>query len=182
MRNNFDIKKLISENMAIAVTAAVAVTLFIIYIIVFAPLLKMVRVKYAECKNCENQVVEARNLIVHSRDLDEKYGGRVLMSEEEAASAIDELAKHGKSLGIDIVSMKPLDIIKKEGTPYKIMPVEMQIESSGEKFVEFLGSVDELEKALIRLNSFEVFPDTDDRTRLKAKLILGMYLSLNNSE
>lgn len=181
MGNNIDIKKLFKENTVIAVAVIVVVAVFIVYFTVFAPLLKEIKLKYLECGVCENQIVEARDLISYASGLDKTYGGRILISEKDAASAIDELAKDGKSLGIDIISMKPQDIVVKESAPYKILPVDMVIESPDEKFVDFIGSVSSLQKALVRIKAFEVYPDKDDRTKLKANLTLEMYLSTKDT-
>ena len=181
MANKIDIKKLFAENTIMAVAVVVVIAVFVVYFTVFAPLLKTIKLKYLECKSCENQIVEARDLIAYTSGLDKTYGGRILISEKDAASAIDELAKDGKSLGIDIISMKPKDIAVKESTPYKILPVDMAVESPDEKFVDFIGSIGNLNKALIRIKAFEVYPDKDDRTKLKANLTLEMYLSAKDT-
>ena len=57
----------------------------------------------------------------------------------------------------------------------------METESTDEKFVDFIDSIDNLEKALIRIKKFDVFPNKEDRTKVKAKLTLEMYLSTKDA-
>lgn len=182
MKNKIDIIKFAKENVLITVVTAIVAVFLIIYLIIFAPLLKKIGSKYMECKALECQLAEGRTLISSAAGLEKKVGGRVLMSEKDAATAIDNFAKHGKTLGIDIISIKPKDVIAKEGTPYKILPVEMKIESNDKQFVQFIGSLDELNKALVRVRSFEIVPKADDRTKLNVDLTLDVYLSAKDMD
>jgi len=151
MNVNIKLIKLIKENQVITIIIACVIVVLITYLVIFAPLMKNLRIKYVECRNCENQILDARNLISYARNIDKSYAGRVLISEKEAAAGVDEFIKHGKALGINFVSVKPRDVIIKEGSPYKILPIELDIEAQDKQLVDFMGSIDELKKAIKEL-------------------------------
>ena len=68
-------------------------------------------------------------------------------------------------------------VVDRNDTGYKILPVEMKIESTHEQLAAFLGSVDDLEKGLIRVVSFEIVPDQTDPTKCITDLTVHMYFS-----
>jgi hypothetical protein len=105
---------LIKKNRAAAIAIGIALCAIIAYLIFFVPALNKLGSKYAECRSCENRVIDARNLVELGDKIDKAYGGRVLLSEKEASTGIDEFTKHGKSLGVSFVSMKPGEIIIKD--------------------------------------------------------------------
>jgi len=177
MSERIDIRKFVKENPAVVYGVAAIVAALVVYVIFFAPLLKKLGIKYTECRNCENQLWEARNTIEYAASLDRSAGARVLISEKEASSGIEELTKFGKSLGIAFSGIKPGDVVYGSGSSYKIMPVELNMEANGDQFVKFMGSVDELKKAIVRMKSFNITPDSNDRNMLKINLIVEIYLS-----
>jgi len=177
MRDSGRLIKLIKENQIIVIAVSVLIAISVIYFIIFIPLIRELKVKYTECRLCEGQTVYARSLIGYASHLDASSGERVLVSEKEAAEGLDEFTNHGKSLGINFISIKPKEIIVKEGVPYKILPIELEIEATDKQFVSFMGSIDELKKAIITVNSFDINPDRQNRTLLEAKMVINMYLS-----
>jgi len=180
MSGKFDLMKLIRANQTIAVIAAIAISISLIYGILFFPRMKELRAKYLDCRSCESQVVDARSLIEAVPKPDKESGTRVLISEKEASSGIDDFTKYSKSLGVDFLSMKPGNIVIPQGMPYKVLPIEMSIEATGEQFVKFTGSIDELKKAIVTVKSFDITPDKDDGRRLKVDMVIDMYLSLKD--
>lgn len=178
MNGNIDIKKIVRENQVAVLMISAALVLVFMYIIAIAPIANKLHLKYPECRICENQVADARNLIEAGRNIYKEYGGRTLISEQEAAVGIEGFTKYGKSLGVNFLSIKPQDIIKKEGALYKILPIELSFEASGEQFVKFMTSVDELKKAIVTMKSFDITPDKDDRKKLKVSMVINIYLSL----
>ncbi len=180
MSGKFDLMKLIKANQTIVVIVAIAISISLIYGIFFFPRMKVLRAKYLGCRLCESQVADARNLIGAVSRLNKESGTRTLISEKEAASGIDEFTKYSKSLGINFLSMKPGNVITPEGMPYKILPIEMEIETTGEQFVKFVGSIDELKKAIVTVKSFDITPDKNDDKRLKVNMAIDMYLSLKD--
>lgn len=180
MNGKFDLMKLIRANQAIAVIVVIAISIPLVYGIFFFPRMKELRAKYLDCRSCESRVVDARNLIKAVSMLGKEYGTRILISEKEAASGIDEFAKYSKSLGINFLSIKPGNVIIPEGMPYKILPIEMEIDATGEQFVKFVGSIDELKKAIVTVKSLDITPNKDDGRRLKVDMVIDMYLSLKD--
>lgn len=180
MSDKFDLIKLIKENQIIAIVVAFVVSISLVYGIFFFPRIKELRAKYLDCRSCESQVADARNLIEEVSRLDKATGARILISEKEASSGIDEFTKHCKSLGVNFLSMKPGNIVTPEGMPYKILPIEMEMEATGEQLVKFMGSIDELKKAIVTVKSFDITPDKDDDRKLKIDMVTNLYLSLKD--
>lgn len=177
MNGKDELIKLIKTN-PIAVWAVISgIVAFIVYAIVFTPLMKQMNVKYAECKRAENEIVSTRNIIDGAKALGKSYGSRVLISEKEAASGIEEFTKHAKGLGVNFIYIKPQNTILKKDTPYKILPIEMELEANDSQFVAFMGSIDELKKTIIAVHDFDIKPDAADRTKLRAKITINLYLS-----
>ncbi|MDP2929660.1 MAG: type 4a pilus biogenesis protein PilO [Candidatus Omnitrophota bacterium] len=180
MRDKFDLRKFISANQIAAIMIIIVVCMSLAYGIFFLPRMKELRVKYLECRLCESQVIDARNQVQAAFKLDKERGARVLISEKEAAGGIDEFTEHGKALGIKFISIKPGSIISPEGAPYKILPIEMEIEAKDDQFVKFMGSIDELKKAVVTVKSFDITPDKEDNKILKIDMVIEIYLSLKD--
>lgn len=181
MNANIDIKRILRENQMTALMISAALIVFVIYITVFAPVMGKMHLKYQECRACEVQASDAHSLIEIGHKIDKEYGNRVLISEREAAVGIEEFTKHGKSLGINFISIKPQSIIKKENALYKILPLELTLESSGEQFVKFMGSIDELKRAIVTVKSVDITPDKEDRRKLEVDMVINIYLSLEEA-
>jgi Tfp pilus assembly protein PilO len=137
------------------------------------PLMKELRKHYLECKSLEADVLDARNVITL---VDKTYAERVLIKEKDISQAIDKLTRHGKLEGINFISINPKEIRKKADSRYKILPIEMEIESGYEQLGAFLGSLDDLEKGLIKVKSLYVVPNKEDPSRLMTDLVVDMYL------
>jgi Tfp pilus assembly protein PilO len=177
MINAAEMKKLVKENPIVVYSIAVALVVFVTYFIIFAPVLKKLGVKYAECRICESQLSDARSTIDYAANLDKSIGTRILISEKEASAGIEELTRFGKSMGIDFSEIKPGDAKMGPDGSYKVMLVEINMEATGDQFLKFMGSVDELKRAIVRMSSFDVRPDKDDRSRLIINMVVEMYLS-----
>lgn len=178
MNAKIDIKKIIEKNQAAVLIISAALIMLFVYIMVFAPVANKMRLKYQECRACEAQVSDAHDLIEAGHKVDKEYGGRTLISEQQAAIGIEEFTRYGKSLGINFISIKPQGVIKQENASYKILPLELALEASGEQFVKFIGSIDELKRAIVTVKSFNITPDGDDIKKLKANMVVNIYLSL----
>ena len=178
MRDKLDLRKIVMANRTTAVIIAIVICMPLAYVIFFLPRMKALGVKYLECRTCESQVVDAHNQIQVVAKLDKERSRRVLITEKEAAVGIDEFTAHGKSLGIKFISIKPLNVIKPKDMPYKILPIEMEIEANDDQFVKFMGSIDELKKAIVTVNSFNIMPDKERDKMLKIDMVIEVYLSL----
>jgi Tfp pilus assembly protein PilO len=172
-----EVKKFVKENPAAVYIASGLLAVAVIYLIVFSPIIKKLGVKYTECRSCESQLWDVRNTIDYASDLDKTVGSRVLISEKEASAGMEELAKFGKSLGITFSQIRPGNINQNEGTAYKVLPIDINMHATGDQFIKFMGSVDELKKAIIRINSFNITPEKDNRSMLDIAMTVEIYLS-----
>lgn len=166
--------ELTQERLIIAIVTVGALIALAAYFIFFAPLMRKLKTEYLKCRAAESEVIECRDIIASSGRV---YGDRVLMTEKELSRAMDELTKHGKAGGIDFISINPGKISKEKGSRYKILPVEMEIESTYEEIGTFLGSIDDLEKGLVKVKSFEMFPGASDPRKITMHLVVDLYLS-----
>lgn len=178
MKGKDDLIKLVKDNLMAVIAIAIVIAAFIVYAVIFTPMTKEMKIKYLECRHCEGDVMNARNIIEYAKTIGKSYGGRILISEKEAAAGIDEFTEHAKDSGISFLSIKPQDTILKEGAPYKIMPIELELEADDKQFVDFLGSIDELKKVIVTVDSFDITPEANNRARLHAKMVIHIYLSL----
>lgn len=155
---------------AIAVIVIISITLLLFS---FASMSEL-RAKYLECNLIETKVFETRNMIESAKQVP---GERILPTEKNIAQGIHELKKHGKAKEVKFISITPKELKEDHDTGYKILPVEMKIESTHEQLAAFLGSVDDLEKGLIRVVSFEIVPDKTVPTKCTTDLIVHIYFS-----
>lgn len=162
------------KKLIIAASLVVVIVAFGVYLFVYMPLMKELKKQYLECKSIEADVLDARNII---ESVGKTYGERVLMTEESVSGAINELTNRGKLEGIDFVSISPQEIKKEAGSQYKTLPIKMEIESTYEQLGGFLGSLDELEKGLVKVKGFNIVPDEKDPSKLMTDLVADMYLS-----
>ncbi|UCD54788.1 MAG: type 4a pilus biogenesis protein PilO [Candidatus Omnitrophota bacterium] len=170
--------ELTQEKLIITVSAAVLIVVFAVYFVFYAPLMRKLRTDYLECRELENKALKYRNVI---RSAGEIYGERTLLTERDISQAIDELAQYGRWKGVNFVSMNPYKIEEDKVSQYKILPVKMQIESSYQQLGIFLGSLDDLEKSLIKVKSFNIVPGKEDLDKVVADLVIDMYFSGNEN-
>lgn len=158
----------------IAAAASVAAIFVFLCVTAYGPLMKRANVMRAECRSYERRIDDARRLI---ESVGKSCGDRILMAERDSAIAIDELTKHGKEMGVDLISMIPGEIMADPGGQYKTLSIDMEIEGRDEKLSNFLGSLDMLKKNIIKVNSFDIVANKSDRSRLRVRLALEIYLS-----
>lgn len=152
-----------------------AVLLIGAYLFLYRPLSNKLRTRSAECSSEERQLAGMRRTI---RETGKSAEDRVLLPEKDASLAIDELTRHGKAMGINFVSIAPRDIMKPANVPYRILPVEIQTESTGRQFAQFLGLLDSLKKSVITVEKFDIVRDKEDPARLRATVVIDMYFSV----
>lgn len=165
--------ELTQERLVIALTAAIAITALAAYFIFYAPLMNKIKMLYQECKVAEDKVLQVRNVVESAG----KYGDRVLVKEDEVAYVIDELTQYGTEKEIKIISIKPGEIEKAKDAQYKILPIEMKTESAYQQLGGFLGSLDGIEKTLIKVESFDIAAGAKDRTKVIADIALNIYIA-----
>lgn len=177
--------ELTQEKSIIIITGAVIVIALAVYFIFYAPLIRNLMTDRLKCMSKEFELLECCNII---ESAGKTAGERVLISEEDASLAIraltehGELAKHNKLKGIDFISISPKEIKEVKDAQYKILPVEMEIESTYEEIAVFLGALDDLEKALVKVKSFDITPDKEDPSKLTTDLAVEIYLSGGKNE
>ena len=88
---------LTKENSIMAALIVFALIILGAYLFIYAPLIKELKVRYLACKEVENDVIEARNII---ESAGRTYAKRVLMPEEDISQAIDEMTRRGKAEGV----------------------------------------------------------------------------------
>lgn len=162
------------EQLTIAALAAGGLCAVVLFFIFYIPVMKTLAVKDAECRRVETEAREARILIAQAGKI---YGDRILINEDEVGVAMDALAKHGKLMGVNFVSMKPGEVREVPGAKYKEMLIEMSMESNDKQLADFMGSLDELKKGIVKIDSFEIKPKTEDGTMLESKLVIDVYIS-----
>lgn len=168
--------KLPKEKYAMICLSAIAGTVFAAYLVLYVPLMKQLKAKHSECKALESQAGGARSIIGSAG---KEYGDRLLTTEEGSSMVIDELAKRGKLIGVNFISIKPGEIMEIKESQHKTLPIEIEIEGSDEQCAAFLGSLDELKNSVITVKSFDIMPNAEDRSRLNAQLTVNVYLSGN---
>ncbi len=165
--------ELTKERVVLIIWGAVAVACLGLYLFLYHPLLVKLRLKYAECRLAEEEILTARNNV---SILKTNQAGKKFVVLGEVSIAMDELTKKGKSKGINFISITPQPVEKVSGV-YKILPIEMETESTYEALGSFLGCLDELAKSLVTVRSFEVTAEEKDDSKLKMKLMVNMYLA-----
>ena len=165
--------ELTKERFIIIIAGGVIITVLGLYLFLYRPLINRLRGAHLECKTVEAEVLQAREAVVSLRAEPLKRG---LISEEDISLAIDGLSRQGKLEGINFISIT-LRQIKRHRALYKILPIKMEIESTYEELGAFLGSLDDLEEALITVGSFNITPNKKGPERLRAKLVVNMHLA-----
>jgi len=171
-----DLIGFVKKKILYVIPAAALVFSLGVYFVLFAPLLVELQDAYVECRSCENDVIETRNVIGSAGAVP---GSRVLRTEEDVDHVIDELTRHGRLKGVNIVSMSPLRVRKEtiKGAQYKVLPVEMELESTYKQLAVVLGELDDLKKGLVKIESFDVKPDEADPSKFITGLVVDIYLS-----
>ncbi len=162
------------ERLVIIIACGVAIVALGLYLFLYGPLIGKLREAYLKCRAVETEAMDAREAIANLKTLETKKG---LISEDEISLAIDELTRRGKSKGINFISMTPKKIEQSNDSRYRTLPMEMEIESSYEALGVFLGLLDELEKSLVRVRSFNVTSDKEKGAKLNTRLVVDTCLS-----
>lgn len=165
--------ELTRERLIVVISVIIALIALLVYLVFYAPVRRKLRTKYLECKTIESEVLHTRNIIESAAS---SYREAALITEEDVSQAIDELTRHGKLKGINFISINPKEIKKEKGSLYKILPIQMKIESTYGQLGIFLGSLDELEKGTLTVESFDINPDKKDSSRFTTDLVVNMYL------
>ena len=164
----------LTKERLIIIIAGVLIILFLgLYIFLYNPLINKLRSEGGECNRIETELLQARKAIDSLEAIDKK---KMLIAEKDIPLAMEELTTQGKLKGINFVSMTPGQI-EEPKTAYKILPIEMEIESTYKSLGIFLGLLGDLEKSLVTVGSFGIKADGKTSPKRKTKLVVNMYLS-----
>ncbi|MBU4590248.1 MAG: type 4a pilus biogenesis protein PilO [Candidatus Omnitrophica bacterium] len=166
--------ELTKERLTVVIAGAIAVVLVGVYAFLYRPAINKCRQAGRECRAVDAEVLQAREAISL---LGQVVTKRALISERDISTAIDELTKEGRSNGVNFTSIRPSKI-KDSGDPgYKILPIDMELESSYKELAVFLGSLEALEKSLVTVEDISVESDREISAKLDTRLTVNMYLS-----
>jgi Tfp pilus assembly protein PilO len=164
------------EKPVLILFAITAIVILAAYFVFFAPVIGKLKTKHLEYKSLENELLRARDTIKYAQGtLKEK----TLLTAADIPVVIDELARRGKLTGVNLISIRPREMVgaDKAGPEYDIMPIDMEIESTYEQIGAFLGSLDKLQKGLIKVKSFDIVPGREYPGRLTTKLVADVYFA-----
>ncbi|MBU0570531.1 MAG: type 4a pilus biogenesis protein PilO [Candidatus Omnitrophica bacterium] len=165
---------LIKRKSTMLIPMAVLAAVIGIFLIFYIPLIKKSRVVYTRCELIEGKTRKAKNII---RAASAISGRRVLMQEEDVSYVTDELTRLGKREGVDFIAIRPGEIKAAKAAEYKILPVELRLGSTYRQLGMFLGSLDDMEKSLVTVRSFNVVPDPENASKLITDMVVDVYLS-----
>jgi len=172
--------ELTKERLIIVISAGLAIIALGLYLFLYSPLINKLRKAHSECKRLETEVLQAREA---TDSLRIKTPKGKLITEEDVSWAIDELTKKGKLARVNFISITPKQTEKPQQTLfYKILPIEIEMESTYDDLGIFLGSLDELENCVVTVRNFNITSTEEGAKKLKTKLMLNLYLSGQNAE
>jgi len=156
----------------IVLSAGLAVAGIVLYLNLYAPLLTRFRTQGEACRLAEAEVTEARDLIAAFKA---KEIEKTLIQEPQVSETLEEVTRTGNQVGITFASVTPHT--PEEGEGHRVLPIEMELESSYEGLGQFLGELDDLKGSLITVRDFIITPKSEDPLKLTARLSLNLYLA-----
>jgi Tfp pilus assembly protein PilO len=145
-----------------------------VYVILINPMLGDLKSRKAEYEGLDNEISEMYRII---KSVGQIRTNKVLLTEGEASQAMDDLTKHGRKVGVDFLSINTGNVQHKAGTKYSILPIKLKVEGTYEQVGMFLGSLDDLDRGLVKVQSFSITRDDTKPTKVVALLELDIYLS-----
>jgi Tfp pilus assembly protein PilO len=159
-------------NKQITMVSAAVIMVAGMHFIFCRPIMKDLKTKVQTYRVLDAQVRDARGVIASAGKITEE---RDLLSEREVSVAIDELAKTGKSMTVAFQSIRPRELAQGPDPRCKVLPVDLTVEATDRQMVSFMGALDDLKRNLITISSFDVVPDKDDPTKLRATMTVNLY-------
>jgi Tfp pilus assembly protein PilO len=97
-----------------------------------------------------------------------------LIKEENISFFMKKIVKKGKKEGIEFISITPKKI--EDILPYRILPIEIELQSSYRSLGIFLGFLNDL-KEIVKVESFKMIPLKNNPLKLKTNLLIKVYLA-----
>ena len=152
---------------------SLAAVVFVIFILLYLPLIKSAGVLKEELKETQKKVSLAKGMIPKNKSL--AAAGHLLNSVEISA-AIGEITTMGRSLSVNFNSLNPQGVEPGQNVSYQILPLQIEIESKYEDLGRFLGKLEELKTGIVTIRSFQIQKNAQNPSLVKAKIVLEMYL------
>lgn len=156
-----------------------------LYFFVFRPLLRKIEIGRKEYTKIEADIFRSRSIIRSAEKIKSK---RTLLTEKHSdiLQPINELSKRKKLEKVNFVSICRKDKEKETGRkkkgkkgkkgPYKVLPIEMILESTYEDLGIFFEELDDLDQGVVSIASFAIIPFQEKPEQLKTTMCLDMYL------
>ena len=140
---------------------------------VYQPLFAKVGKRSFECIQWETQAREAR------KSASSSWGEKKLnlVSENDISAVTDKITRKGKDKNVSFLSISPHPIEKMEGSPLRILPIDLETRSSCQALGGFLGEVQEMESAFMTVRSLEAKADSSNPEAVRAHMTLHVYLA-----
>jgi len=172
--------ELTKERLIIVISAGLVIIALGLHLSLYRPLINKLSKAHLECRRLEREVLWVREAI---ESLRLKAPKGKLITEDDVSSGIDELTRKGRSERINFISITPKRTEEpRQPLAYKILPIEIEMESKYEDVGIFLGSLDELENCVVTVRNFNITPTEEGALKLKTRLVINMYLSGENAE
>lgn len=172
--------ELTKQKLTLIIAAVITIFAVGLYLFLYSPLLESLKEAYLEVRYLEGAVLLARDRVALT---EAKNFKNTLINEKEVPLLIEELTKAGKSGSIDFISVSPRQIEKSKDGSFRILPIELEIESSYKDLGSFLSLYgNEQSEYLVKLKNFEIMPHKESPEKLKTKLTLDVYLKAENEE
>jgi len=172
--------ELTKQRLILVISVGLVIIALGFYLSLYSPLINKLRKAHLECRRLETEVLQAREAIDSLRL---KAPKGKLITEEDVSRAIDDLTKKGRLARVNFISITPKQTEEPEqGLSYKILPIEIEMESTYEDLGIFLGLLDELENCLVTVKNFNITFTEKGALKLKTKLVVNVYLSGQNAE
>jgi Tfp pilus assembly protein PilO len=162
-----------SKQKVIGLAAVSGVVLAAVYLFLYAPVLKDLKVRAHEAREIEEKTRIAR---ADLKQLDRSKDHAVLIPASGIASAIEEITSRGKQQGLRFLSIEPGEPQPLKDTKHNFMSIRMMIECGYDTFGGFVGSLEDLDRNLVKVHSFQMTSNQKDISRPRAELILHLYL------
>ncbi|MDD4909646.1 MAG: type 4a pilus biogenesis protein PilO [Candidatus Omnitrophica bacterium] len=162
------------ERLAAVVSASLVIFGLGLYLFLYRPLKLKLRDARVQAAAVEKDLARMHRAIGY---LKKNPVRRAIITEDGVSLAMDELTQEAKLKGINFISITPAQPIESRTGGYKILPIDIEAESTYADFGIFLGALDEFKNSVVTVEGFSLYSYGDDPANLRSRLTLGIYLS-----
>ena len=144
------------------------------WFLIYAPLIKKIKLNTSECLQIEEKASQARGMFTSP------HGGQrklALIHENEASQALDEITRKGKEAGISFVSITPHPVQNSPASELKVLPIELETKSPYKSLGIFLGDLQASQLIFPTIHHFNVKPEPSNPGLVVTRILLYVYLS-----